>query len=305
MAMPAADDTLRELAAGETARPVPGEIAALAEAARARHEMGGGVRAVLAYGSTLRGVDTRESLVDLYVLTEDFRAVSANPLSRLGCRIAPPNVYYLEAEFEGQTWRAKYACLPLAQFARWMEPDVSNPYFWARFSQPCRIVWARDEAAREEVLAALARAVKTMIAAGLSVSAPGDNWREIWRKGLIATYGSELRVETADRAAMIVERNAQWCEQTAAAVLGADFVAGEAGRGRGANWRLRQLAGKGWSVLRLAKAAFTFTGGAEYLAWKVERHSGVKVELTDFQRRHPLIASIRLLPELLRKGVIR
>ncbi len=296
--MGADGETLEALVRAETSRPVPPEIAALAQAARARHERGGGVLAVLAYGSTLREANPRESLVDLYVLTADFAAVSASAAARLGCRLVPPNVHYLETTSGGETWRAKYACLPLAQFARRMGGDVSNPYFWARFSQPCRIVWAADEAARAAVVAALVRAVETMIAAGRSLSGEGDGWRGIWRAALAATYATELRVETAARADLIVERNAAWCEKTVAA-------APAPAAPLRARWRLRRAAGKLWSAARLLKAAFTFEGGADYLAWKIERHSGVRVPLTDFQRRHPVLAAVRLLPMLLRKGAVR
>ncbi len=298
-------DRLHALIAEEIARPVPPEVAALAEAARARHERGSGVRAVLAYGSTLREATPEESLVDLYVLTEDLAAVSPRLAARLGCRLVPPNVHYTEAEHEGRTWRAKHAVLPLALFARKMRPDVSNPYFWARFSQPCRLVWCRDKATREAVVNALAQAVETMLRAGLSVARPGDGWREIWIRALEATYTTELRPESASRAALIVERNADWCRKTAGAVLGENFrVTAETPR-PAARWRLRIIAGKVLSILRLAKAAFTFTGGAEYIAWKIERHSGVHVELKPWQKRHPLLAALWLLPGLLRRGAIR
>ena len=50
---------------------------------------------------------------------------------------------------------------------------------------------------------------------------------------------------------------------------------------------------------------FTFSGGAEYLAWKIERHSGHKVELSDWQKRHPVIAGLVLLPQLLWRGTVR
>ena len=72
-----------------------------------------------------------------------------------------------------------------------------------------------------------------------------------------------------------------------------------------ASQTLRRLSGKGWSVLRLIKAAFTFQGGADYIVWKIERHSGEKIILTDWQRRHPVIAGLLLLPALLRKGAVR
>ena len=71
------------------------------------------------------------------------------------------------------------------------------------------------------------------------------------------------------------------------------------------NQSLRRLAGKLLSALRLAKAAFTFQGGADYIVWKIERHSGKKIVLTDWQKRHPIIAGVMLLGALLRNGAVR
>ncbi|MCA9474766.1 MAG: hypothetical protein KC563_03010, partial [Nitrospira sp.] len=59
------------------------------------------------------------------------------------------------------------------------------------------------------------------------------------------------------------------------------------------------------SMLRLMKAAFTFQGGADYLIWKIERHSGVKVELTPTQRRHPIITGLVIFWRLYRQGAFR
>ena len=70
-------------------------------------------------------------------------------------------------------------------------------------------------------------------------------------------------------------------------------------------WSFRRRQGKLLAALRLIKAAFTFQGGADYLAWKIERHSKVKVELTDWQRRHPILAAITLVPRLYKRGGFR
>jgi hypothetical protein len=66
-----------------------------------------------------------------------------------------------------------------------------------------------------------------------------------------------------------------------------------------------QRRGKLLSALRLAKASATFAGGADYIAWKINRHAGTKIELKAWQRRHPLLAGITLLPRLLRSGAVR
>ena len=53
----------------------------------------------------------------------------------------------------------------------------------------------------------------------------------------------------------------------------------------------------------IAKKATPTT--AEYAAWKVERHSGVKLELSDWQRRHPLLAAPGVYLRLRRQGLLR
>jgi len=58
-------------------------------------------------------------------------------------------------------------------------------------------------------------------------------------------------------------------------------------------------------VLRLGKAAFTFNDPLDYVLWKVERHSGIHVEPTALQRRHPLLFAWPLLWRLYRRGGFR
>jgi hypothetical protein len=54
-----------------------------------------------------------------------------------------------------------------------------------------------------------------------------------------------------------------------------------------------------------SKASATFAGGAEYLAWKINRHAGTKIELSEWQKKHPLATAVMLLPRLLRSKAIR
>ena len=57
-------------------------------------------------------------------------------------------------------------------------------------------------------------------------------------------------------------------------------------------------------LLRLFKTAFTFGDWVPYVLWKLERHSGRKIELTPRQRAHPLIfAWPIILPLLLRRNL--
>jgi hypothetical protein len=286
-------ENVKEFCKASLARDVPPELKAMADVLRQRHA---GAVAILAYGSCLRGVAAADTLMDFYVLTENFSGVSPNIISRVACCIVPPNVYYAETKFGDQRLRAKYALLPLQLFAKWTARETSNPYFWARFSQPSALVYVRDEATRQDVIAAMSEALRTGFANAKALTTETEALA-IWTAGFNATYQSEFRSEKTNRASSIVSSAPDYYREAAR------LLASEAPIH--ANQTLRRLTGKGWSMLRLIKAAFTFQGGADYIVWKIERHSGEKIILTDWQRSHPIIAGLLLLPALLRKGAIR
>lgn len=288
-----APENLKEFCKASLAREVPPEIHAMAIVLRLKHP---GALTILAYGSCLRGVAAADTLMDFYVLTENFSGVSPNIISRVACCLVPPNVYYAETELDGQRLRAKYALLPLRLFAKWMTRETGNPYFWARFAQPSALVYVRDDRTRDSVVASISDALRTGFANARALTAETDALA-IWTAGFKATYQSEFRSEKTNRAADIVSSEPDYYREAARLLaLEAPIHANQA---------LRRIAGKGWSILRLVKAAFTFQGGADYIVWKIERHSGEKIILTDWQRRHPVMAGLLLLPALLRKGAIR
>lgn len=271
-------------------QPVVPEVSALANVLKSLH---GEAVAVIAYGSVLRDQSPYETLIDYYLITETASDVSANFFSRQLCKLIPPNVYFAAAEFDGKSVRCKYAVVPAKTFARWVEPDVSNPYFWARFSQPCALIYARDQDARDFVIGALSEAARTAYGNALGIPGEDDPWTRLFR----ATYQTELRPENAARGGELANQNRPHFTALSAALAGTAPIAG--------NWSLRRKTGKIWALARLIKAAFTFQGGADYIAWKIERHSGEKIEVSEWQRRHPVLAGIALLPRLMRKGAVR
>jgi len=59
--------------------------------------------------------------------------------------------------------------------------------------------------------------------------------------------------------------------------------------------------GKPYNVLRLVKASTTFEGAARYAAWKIERHTGVPVDITPWRERHPVLAAPGVLWQVWRR----
>lgn len=300
--------SLVEIVAEEALVPAPPGMAAIAAAARARH--GEGIAAVLGYGSCLREGDDRGKVVDLYLLPDDYRSIYDNPVMRVANALLPPNVFYLETPFEGRVVRCKYAVVSLADLEKLVGPRTFHPYFWARFAQPTAIVWARDAQGRNRVVAALARSVATLIGEAAPFVPPGAPSRDFWIRAFSETYRTELRAERPGRAIHLYETHAARYDR----LIEAARVAGDGDAANGetrsvesneARWRRRRYLGKVLSVLRLMKNAFTFQDGPVYLMWKIEQHSGVKVTLTPWQRRHPILASPTLFWRLYRKGAFR
>jgi hypothetical protein len=284
--------SLQDLVAAELAQPVDPQVSAMAAAVAARH--GEASRAVLFYGSCLREKQLDGLMLDFYLIVSDYRAAYDKPWMARANALIPPNVF----PFHHDGLAAKYAVLSEADFARLNGPETRNVSVWARFAQPSRLVWARDDAARASAIAAVSRAAPTLLAAAGSVAgvAPLD-W---WRRAFGLTYSAELRAERKGRSGSVVDADRERYE----AFAGPAAAAIEPG-GAGGGWRRRRVEGKLLSVVRLAKASATYAGGADYIVWKINRHAGTDFALKPWQRRHQLLGAISLLPRLLKSGAIR
>lgn len=261
--------------------------------------------AVLLYGSGITvsaGDDPAGVLYDYYVIAPSYRECLASRLERIAARLLPPNVYYIEEESEYGLLRAKYAVLSLDHLKRLVSRKTFHSYFWARFAQPMRLV-AAPEAMRRQIAAAVREAVLTFVGRARPLADETGGWREIWLAGLRASYRSELRAESRDRAEHVLDHIAEWAKQTTALAFGEREITRSGGTDRGAAparlrrllsvlaWRARAVQGVFLSAARLLKATATFNGGIEYIAWKIERHSGIDLALRDWERRHPFLAA--------------
>ena len=251
-----------------------------------------GAQAVLYYGSNLR-TGSREGVLDFYLLT-----------SGQADKGLWPTVSYREWEREGETLRAKIATMTLAKFAEAARGETIDTTIWARFVQPSALVWHRDEdvcsAVMRAIAAACVTAARLAVAVGPERAAEQEYWKALFRK----TYRAELRVEKAGREDSIIALNEAHFDGLLPAALDEAGIAwrrdGEAiapsltdkeRRQILGWWRKRRRLGKALNIARLWRATRTFEGAGRYGAWKVERHTGVKVEVTPWKERHPVLAA--------------
>ncbi len=315
--MSATPATLKALVAAELAAPVePGAamLAArqLAKDILARH--GSGVEAVLFYGACRLDNDPT-GLLDLYVLTSGHWAFHQRWLPALFNALLPPTVLHWRSDGLASPVRAKVAVLTLCQFERRLRPESLDTTIWARFCQPSTLVHARDPVAQHRVEEAVSQALTTAVLWAVRLGPPAAMPVEYWRGLFAHTYGAELRVERGNRSDRLLAASPDWYGAALALALvrlGLATAADAEGRLRPGparhfflSWVVRRVCGKALNVMRLIKAAFTFDGGPDYLASKIARHAGVTIELTGWQRRHPVLAAPILLWRLRRDRAVR
>lgn len=310
---PIADRIGRELS-----QPVADPVRAAADELCRRH--GDAIAAILFYGSCLRDKEDHDRVLDFYVIVDRYRDYHGRLHWAVLNKLLPPNVYYLAMAYENRTIRAKYAVISVDHMRHATSRRALMPTLWARFSQPCALIYRRDENSADKVRSALLAAIETTAGAALPLMPERFSPRDLWRRVFQESYRTEFRAERSNRPDQLIDPYADRYRTFTETLLAAGSLPGctalengEIGRrpnglrraATRATWWLRRLTGKILHPLRLIKSAFTFQGGLDYVLWKIEKHSGIKTEPTDWQRRHPVMAAPLLAWRLRRQGAFR
>jgi hypothetical protein len=303
------------LIANELAIPLPPPVADFARQIADKYP---GSAAVLYYGSCLRTGIFTQGLLDFYLLVDQYRAAHRSVIAAWANAILPPSVYYAETSgTDGGALRCKYAVMTVSDFEKHSSAQVKSPYIWARFAQPCAIVWSRDETSKDRTTAAIVAAIKTLVGQSAPAIAYPCDVRTYWSQVFALTYATEFRAERAGKGRELFDQFDDRYTVLTPLVFSTLNLPLTLKKGNihcsahwpearvRASWTIRMVKGRALHILRLIKSAFTFDGGVDYLAWKITRHSGQTVTVTDWQRRHPVLGSIRLFFELKRRGAIR
>ena len=323
---------LSSLLTDELSQPVPEAARVVAEEIRARH--GESVEAILFYGSCLRTQQMSNAVLDFYVLVRSYRDFytgrQKRPLLRWLNAVLPPNVFYIEVEDGTQAVRAKYAVIAIDDFEYATTPSGIPAIIWARFCQPVRLVFARNGEIFSRVVAAATQAALTFLSRAFPFFAHdyGEDGgqpflgADLWHRGFRETYRTEFRTERPETIRALYEASPERYDEVARLGLRALEQQGVCRyqesngrwqialppfqrRKRRVSWNLRVVLAKCLYAIRLFKTALTFDDWLPYVLWKLGRHTGVWVELTERQRRHPLIWGWPVVFRLLRQRALR
>ena len=275
---------------------------------------GPGTVALLHYGSHAQGAETGpDSAWDYFVIVDAYgpayRALAATlprgfPARRgaLFNRILPPNVISVMAPDTGGARLAKCCVLSERDLTRACSPRPGDHFVRARLFQQTHLVWARDAAGRARVVDAIASARRETFAWGRPFLPPRFDARSYGRTLLEVSYAGEIRPEAAQHVDVLLDAQGATLIPMFETLLAHLESRGAVARFRegygdprppGAVTRARARAWFGWSkvraTLRWLKYVALYDDWLDYVVRKIERRSGVRLELTERERRWPLV----------------
>ncbi len=265
------------------------------------------LQGVVFYGSCRRTREYQDAMLDFYVIIDQYSHAYSSHWYSIANKILPPNVFYLQVVLNDQVYRCKYTVMSQQGLLSAVDKSF-HPYFWARFTQPLSFVYAINDEVRKWIANVQCKAAITFVDSVKDTFTQEFTSEALWVRGLQLTYSAELRAETKQRAGVIYDSQCDFYDGITTALFQGkeiNFSTRKMKHLTSIKWRIRAILGKILSILRLMKATTTFVNGVDYIAWKIERHTGEKIVVSDKLRKYPLIYCWPLLFKLYKQGNIR
>jgi hypothetical protein len=279
------------------------------------------IAAVLFYGSCMfSGVRTQTSIPDFYVITRSPRRYHRSLTHAALNRVLPPNVYYGVFEgADGQSLRCKYCVMSLDQFERETSCAASDIHHLGRFSKLFAVAHVHDPAIEDLVVERSLCAMLTLVPHSLARLPNTFTLEQFLQTQLGLSYLGEQRVSEPSKVLGLLEAGRAHYERIYPEVLklygwrtGTLAASGDNGYRQEPRWIEQRARSEAFlrrsrvrGVLRWPKYILTVDNWVDYILDKLERHQGIKVELTPLQRRYPLIFGWPVYFEMRRRGVVK
>jgi len=292
--------------------PVSSETRQLADYLAAA--FGPATLALIHYGSHAQGSRPGPgSAHDFFVIVDSYAAafqslhLSGNTKASPGtatalARVLPPNVLRVIALLPEQPMQAKVAVLTLRDLERLCSPRAWDHFTQGRLFQHVQVAWTRDPESHKAVRDILIGARLNTVWWGRPYLPPTFGAEEYFRRLLEHSFDAEIRPEGTERVAQLVAAQRAVIVPAYEAVL-EHFVATRILATDGKSYRLTtQPTGgermairayfarsKARATARWSKHIALYDDWLEYIVEKIARRTGQEIELTEREKRWPLI----------------
>ena len=270
-------------------------------------------RAILHYGSRAQGRAARaDSAFDFFIVVDSYRHAYQALAPRLGTGrawlatalawVLPPNAVCLRVHGPSGEREAKCVILSIRHFRRECSARARDHFLRGRVAQQVLVAWSRDPQCAAEILQSVGEAREGSFDWLRPFLPLRFDLAEYCRRLLVVCLAHEIRPEARNHADALYAAQRDTLFRIYGPVLARLVDRGCLARDGerflqrlpvGALTRLRVRAYFRWSrlrtTLRLLKHPFLYDGWLDYLLQKIDRSTGEKIQLTDRERRWPLI----------------
>jgi hypothetical protein len=277
--------------------------------AELQQKSGDNLTAVLFFGSRLvNSTPDRHSASDWFIVVREYRRFYRDHKEWFSYppgfvawlnRRMPPNVIHIPCP---DSAGVKAIVINEADMEKAMGRDAEDHFCRGRLSQSIEIIQHRDDATLRRVRDWLAQSRRLGLEWIPLYCAPEFGLLDYCTAMIQASYSSEIRPETGNRVAEVVAGQREGLTKIYTPILEYGVTSGRLMRNDGkfrlaapaseddkSHWDKYFRRTKRRATARWAKYVLTFSGWPDYIARKLERRSGIKVEITDRERRWPLI----------------
>jgi len=259
------------------------------------------LKAIIFYGSCLNDKTKKKtSTPDFFLIVDNYYSFHKSIIHSALNWILTPNTYSINKN----GLKGKYNVLSSKHFNRETSLKAKDIYNLGRLSKRTAIIYHSDESVLKNLIESFANAYYT-VAFKTCFLQNIFSLEDFITQALNISYIGEKRVEADDKISKLKKSETKFYESIYKLILD-DFLSSKLLEKKDDIYSLRNafnLTNRFWKIrtkiflwksrirakLRWPKSIYTFEGWVDTLLSKIERTKGIKIELTEKERKYPLI----------------
>ena len=260
------------------------------------------IKAIIFYGSCLNEITKKQtSTPDFFLIPKNYRSFHKDFVHSMLNWFWTPNTYSIrEPELRG-----KFNVISFKDFLRETSPKAKDIYNLGRLTKRTAVIYSMDEETCNSIFEGITEAYYTVAHKILFLLPSSFSLNNFIKTALSISYIGEKRVEADDKIDRLILSEESFYKSVYNCILEDLIQSGKVERTNGdfkivdsqsLNYKIGMqktrwfiLRSRVRAKLRWPKSLFTFKGWAEVLIAKIERTKGIKIELSEKEKRYPLI----------------